>query len=102
MTNKKPIYYDIPEYGIVMRYLLKCKLGRQYNIDKKPYTYNWWNYQSRRVFKKSGIPLNGGFVNHIRISKSKWIESLDISMFDKMARHKSMNHSYQTALQSYS
>jgi len=96
MYDKEPIYYDIPKDGLVWKLLVENWLKLTDKFIKR-YENNW-EYNSRRIFKKSGIELNGGLINHLRISKAKWIESLDIDIFKKNEMHKSMLHSYDTTI----
>ena len=99
MYDKEPIYYDIPKDGFVWKLLVENWLKLTDKFIKR-YENNW-EYNSRRIFKKSGIELNGGFINHLRISKAKWIESLDIDILEKNEMHKSMLHSYDTTMKWY-
>lgn len=93
----KPKYYDIPP---VIIDLLK-KLGHLGEPIKK-YDDNWWNYNSRRIYyKTTKTQLEQGIINYLRICKSKWIESLDLSLTDKNDLHLRMNHTYQLTTNYY-
>lgn len=99
MEGKEPMYYDIPD-GLVWELLTENWLRLTDKIQKK-HSDSYWEYNSRRIFNKSGIELTGGVINHLRISKSKWIEELDIDMIEKNELHKKMLHSYDTSLKWY-
>jgi hypothetical protein len=99
MENKDPIYYDIPKDGLVWQLLTENWLRLTDKTQKRD--DNYWQYNSRRIFAKSGIQLNGGLINHLRISKAKWIEGLNVDVLQKNEMHKSMEHSYQTTIQWY-
>lgn len=99
MEGKEPIYYDIPEDSLVWKLLTDNWLKLTDKSQKRD--NNYWEYNSRRIFRKSGIELNGGLINHLRISKAKWIENLDINILEKNEMHKSMLHSYDTTIRWY-
>ena len=99
-TNiKKPVYYDIPEDGLVWKLLTENFFKLTDKTQKRSGDY--WQYHSRRIFAKSGIELNCGFLNYLRICKSKWIESLDIGILEKNKMHRSLQHSYDTTIRWY-
>ena len=95
-----PIYYDIPENSLVWKLLTENYLQLTDRTQKRD--DNYWQYQSRRIFSKSGIELNGGLINHLRICKSKYIENLEIDIIEKNKLHKQMLHSYEVTLNYYS
>jgi len=99
IMSKEPIYYDIPEDSLVWKLLTENWLKLTDKSQKRD--NNYWEYNSRRIFRKSGIELNGGLINHLRISKAKWIEYLNVDMIQKNKLHKSKQHSYNTSLKWY-
>ena len=57
-----------------------------------------YKYMNDFVGSKRGL---SSAVNYLRICKAKWIESLDIPDFEKLKRHESMCHSFETTLNWY-
>ena len=98
-SKTSAVYYNIPENGVVWKLLNNNWLKLTDRIQKRD--DNYWQYQSRRIFKKSGIELQNGLINYLRISKAKYIEKLNIDIIQKNDLHKSMQHSYQTSLDWY-
>jgi len=99
---REPQYFDIPCDGKVITYLRRCKLGEQINPHiNRPYNVGWWYNSIKRIFKKTGRELEQGFCNYLRIAKAKWIDELDISIWEKKKMHERMNHSFLTTIQYY-
>jgi hypothetical protein len=98
-TTGAPKYYDIPEESHVWQLLSQYWLKLTDRTQKKD--RNFWQYQSRKIFKKSGIELHGGLINHLRICKAKYIESLPIDIKEKCIIHNRMCHNYETTINWY-
>lgn len=91
-TNRGKIYYyDIPQ--VIMDLLVQC------HKNQIGCTYNYWNYNTRKIFNE--LNLKQGLVNYLRICKAKWIESLDLPLKMKEQMHVSMGHTYDTTIHNY-
>jgi len=91
-TNRGKIYYyDIPE--VIMDLLVQCPK------NQIGCTYNYWNYNTRKIFNE--LNLKQGLVNYLRICKAKWIENLDLSVKEKEKMHSQMGHTYDTTIHNY-
>lgn len=95
MTDKQPKYYDIPKDGLIWKLLLSLT-DRDGNRGS-----SWWRHRSEAIFKKSPWVRDGGVINHLRITKTKWIEEQPLTLIEKQTAHTRMNHSHLSAIQYY-
>lgn len=89
INKNQPKYYSIPP--IIMDLLAEYDYIGE---PKQKYTRDWWNYQSRKIYRKHNPSLNQGVNNLLRICKAKWIEEQPIKLTEKNILHKEMQHKY--------
>jgi len=97
--KQKPTYYDIDPNSILLE--LINKNWDRIESDKRKLTTNMFYYKTKKLLSSIRSDTNQGFINYLRISKAKYIESLNISIHEKQKLHERMNHNYITTINNY-